>query len=376
MKVHQSNDYLPTLDGWRAIAILMVLVCHGFAMIQGPSGYFPNEFWRAITVKGSLGVQLFFGISGFLICSRLLDEETGGGRIGLKGFYVRRIFRILPPYAVNLIAIWLLAASSLIAMTPREWWASVFFVRNYVPIGLNEGWYTGHFWSLMVEEHFYLLAPGLLVLVPKTRRLGFFLGICAAISLWRTFDFRTQWSSMFLGPGQTFTGRSDVTIDTLFWGAAGALAVREYREFFVRLAHRAWLTPALISAVILTETVRVPQGGFVQGFLIVSILLSTLLHPQTLVSRALEAGWLRWIGRLSYSLYIWNNLFLIPDHIRPVAPLSYLQYPPVNIICVFAVATLSYYFVEKPMISLGRKLASRWRSKPLTSESVPNMRAS
>lgn len=344
----------------------MVLICHGFAMIQGPLGFFPSEFWRAITVKGSLGVQLFFGISGFLICSRLLDEEKNGGTINLKSFYIRRAFRILPPYLVNLIAIWFLASASLIAMTEREWWSSLFFVRNYVPIEIDTGWYTGHFWSLMVEEHFYLVAPTLLLLIPTSRRLTLFLGICAAISLWRTFEIRNQIFASFLEPNQIFTGRSDIAIDSLFWGAVGALAVRRYESRIISLIRGNWVTPALISVFVVTEMIRLPQGGLIQGLLVVSILVSTILNPNTPIGKFLEIGWLRWIGRMSYSLYIWNNLFLIPDSIIPIAPLSYLQYPPINFVCVFAVATVSYYFIEKPMIALGRRLADRGAKRGAT----------
>src|SRR5258708_16736007 len=98
MKQPVASGYLPTLDGWRAIAILGVIICHGTTAIFGPGGTYVNSRVFDLTRNGALGVDIFFGISGFLICTRLLQEEQKQGRISLKNFYIRRGFRILPPY--------------------------------------------------------------------------------------------------------------------------------------------------------------------------------------------------------------------------------------------------------------------------------------
>jgi len=91
-----SKDYRPTLDGWRAIAILLVMFAHGGSELFYPNGRFVSSTWLSISQHGGFGVDLFFGISGLLICGRLLDENEKTGGISLCSFYIRRVFRILP----------------------------------------------------------------------------------------------------------------------------------------------------------------------------------------------------------------------------------------------------------------------------------------
>lgn len=96
---NRPSNYIPTLDGWRAIAVLMVIGVHGST--------------SPLLKYGGHGVNIFFVISGFLICSRLLDEEDRFGRISLKRFYLRRTFRILPPAFFYILAINLLGVAGL-----------------------------------------------------------------------------------------------------------------------------------------------------------------------------------------------------------------------------------------------------------------------
>ena len=133
------SAYLPTLDGWRAIAVALVVLCH-LAEGQAP--------WR--DASGDLGVSIFFGISGYLICTRLLDEDRSRGRISLRRLYLRRAFRILPPAFAYLTAITLLALLGVFHLSLLEVAAAALFFRNYVP----GNWDSSHFWSLAVEEHF------------------------------------------------------------------------------------------------------------------------------------------------------------------------------------------------------------------------------
>src|SRR6266436_2595980 len=109
-----KTGYLPTLDGWRAIAILAVLLDHATEY----SSLRDHPRVIAFTHTGPNGVSLFFAISGFLICSRLLEEEQFFGSISLKGFYIRRACRILPAAFTYLLVLALLATSALVAVTP------------------------------------------------------------------------------------------------------------------------------------------------------------------------------------------------------------------------------------------------------------------
>ena len=163
------SGYIPTLDGWRAIAILMVLVDHALFF-----GFRASRvaLWPVPPALGLHGVNLFFALSGFLITSRLLEEWRVTGAISLRGFYIRRAFRILPAALLVLAATATLGLVGLIPVSRMEVLGAVFFFRNYLP-GASypdaTGFFTEHYWSLAVEEHFYLAWPALLLLTLRKR---------------------------------------------------------------------------------------------------------------------------------------------------------------------------------------------------------------
>ena len=160
------SGYIPTLDGWRTIAVVSVIAYHDRLHRLGPLSD------SIIHKYGNLGVDLFFAISGLLICSRLLDEEDVNGRISLKGFYIRRVCRIVPPALCFLFCIGLLGAIGTIHTSLGAWLASLLFINNYYSVHIQAvDWslYTNHFWSLSVEEHFYLILPAILYFLPKYR---------------------------------------------------------------------------------------------------------------------------------------------------------------------------------------------------------------
>jgi peptidoglycan/LPS O-acetylase OafA/YrhL len=354
-----SSDYLPTLDGWRAIAILGVMVCHACDAVFHPAGSHPSPLWHGLTRHGALGVDIFFGISGFLICSRLVAEQRRRGRISLPQFYLRRAFRILPPYFTYLAVLAVLAAVGLIVLSSSAWWSCVLFYRNYLP-GTHSD-YTGHFWSLSVEEHFYLLWPGLLLVCGVRRARRLVAGFAVAIALWRVWEFRHGWLPYYL-PGVGFFPRTDIRLDGLLWGCWAALLV-EMPGWRSRLAR--WLTPGtwfgLVVVFLLCVRYQPPLAMLWQAVLIPLMLLGTVLRPDTRVGRLLESSVPRWIGRTSYSLYLWNSLFFVGmEKARPL-PLGPLQQLPWSIACVFACAALSYYLIERPMMYFGHILAARVR---------------
>jgi peptidoglycan/LPS O-acetylase OafA/YrhL len=118
--VQIRSGYLATLDGWRAIAVLFVIFYHDGLRSFGPL----STQW--IQDHGVLGVDIFFGISGLLICSRMLDEESTEGSISLKKFYIRRAFRIFPPALFYLIVLAILGFLGILPVLPKEWFASLF----------------------------------------------------------------------------------------------------------------------------------------------------------------------------------------------------------------------------------------------------------
>ncbi|HXT16800.1 MAG TPA: acyltransferase [Gemmatimonadaceae bacterium] len=347
----KSGRYLPTLDGWRALAIAGVMIAHGTAAVFGPTGSHPWAAAFRATRYGALGVDVFFGISGFLICTRLLEERARFGRVSLAGFYIRRAFRILPPYVAYLAIAAGLGLVGVLPVATREIAACVLFVRNYYLSAQSGGWYTAHFWSLAVEEHFYLLWPALLVFA-RRRALLVAAMLAIAVGLWRVAAFRVAPI-----PGVSFYERTDIRLDALMWGCWTAILVSEHRASLTR-----WLRPRVCALLALAFVVCVrwspPLAMTWQALIVPLVLLGTVLHPRTFVGRMLDTAAMRWIGVLSYSLYLWQQLFLTPLDTRAPA-LGMLQRWPVNIVAVFAAASLSYYLVERPSMAVGRRLAAR-----------------
>jgi peptidoglycan/LPS O-acetylase OafA/YrhL len=346
------SGYLPTLDGWRAIAIAAVLLDHA------ASGFHRQASWHPVLQTGANGVSLFFAISGFLICSRLLEEEQLFGSISLKGFYIRRACRILPAAFAYLLVLALLAAGAVVVVTPLEWWSCILFFRNYLPPAwIRAGWggYTIHYWSLAIEEHFYLLWPALLAFSGRVRARYLAGGLAILVAVWRWWDFHHQWLNRYL-PDLLFPSRTDVRLDGLLLGCLAALVLVEpqWRAWLER-RFNAGVFWALATAYVLFQVVpRRHIYSIWESMLLAALVAGTVLHPAGIVGRLLENPAMKWVGRLSYSLYLWQELFLIPG---ASYPFSLLQRFPLNVGMVFLMAALSYELVERPMIRLGHRLA-------------------
>jgi len=352
LKPKPVKGYLPTIDGWRALAILLVVGAHTSNGIFAPGGTSENELWYSITRYGAYGVDIFFGISGFLICSRLLEEYEAHRKISLKGFYIRRVCRIVPPYALFVLVCAMLGLCGLIALTRVELLTSITFTRNFAHYEeASDAWFTAHLWSLAVEEHFYLLWPGLLVFwSPPKAKVKVFI-VIALLSIWRSISFKYQLMFDF-----GFYHRTDIRLDSLLWGCWFALVARDplWRERFRHyLGGIYWWVACAIFVLLLIFPVPFAMTWI--AIVIPALITGTVLNPDGLPGKVFELAPLRWVGRISYSLYIWQNLFLLPVGVE--AKLGNLQSMPFNVLASFAAATLCYYLIERPMIKLGHKLA-------------------
>src|SRR5262249_9000682 len=155
-------DRIPSLDGFRAISIGLVLFGH----LLGTSGFFLTLDFNKHLAIGELGVRVFFVISGFLITNLLLTEAAATGRIHIGRFYLRRTFRIFPPYYVFILAAALAAMAPWIELNPGDLFSTLTYTSNS---HVTRSWNVCHTWSLAVEEQFYLLWPALLVLLGGRR---------------------------------------------------------------------------------------------------------------------------------------------------------------------------------------------------------------
>lgn len=356
LPINKGMKRIPLLDGWRAVAIALVLVHH---VVQG---FYPTQDSYAgdITRYGAFGVDIFFGLSGLLITRLLLEEWNATGGFQLREFYVRRAFRILPPVFVFL-AVYTAAGLSKSTM---EVISSLLFFRNYVPSSLT-GFGTGHLWSLAIEEHFYLIWPGLLALLGPRRSRHTAAWLALGFGLWRMIE--SQFAAP-LFPEVPAHFRTDLRLDALLWGCLIAFLLdgTEEREKFARQTRLPYWLGAVAIAIWCVRYYS-PLTSVVVALLIPVVLAGTLVHPYWLISRTLSWGPLAWLGRISYSLYLWQELFLTPGW-EPAS--QWWRHWPWNLLASLAAATASYYIVEKPLIRVGRRLAAGL-SKNLLSKNLP-----
>ena len=349
--IKQLPGYLPTLDGWRAVAIIAVIFHHDAVHAVGSF----NTRW--LYEYGSLGVDIFFAISGILICSRLLREEEANGFIHLREFYLRRCLRILPPALVYLFTIALLAKLSIISVSESDWWGAVLFCRNYPNLlgatnGLA-GWYTSHFWSLSLEEQFYLLLPALLVFTPRKYRAWVLGSLALSVAAHRSLALSAR-------PWQQIQFHAGARIDALFVPALFAVfasnaRVRAWLER--RLRYWPWMAVAAFLVV--------PFGkgqGWRETLLVWSlpcIVLGSVLNPGNPLGALLEWRPLRFIGRISYSLYLWQQLFFREHFAHDDHFMVWWQIWPLRLLLTCACALTSYLFLERPLSRKCGKWATR-----------------
>jgi peptidoglycan/LPS O-acetylase OafA/YrhL len=353
----KPSSYIPTLDGWRAVSIGLVIMHHSEVRCNLPV---LGALLQAVSNFGEVGVEVFFAISGLLICSRLLEEESRSGQISVRGFYVRRAFRILPAALFYLLVIAILAAFHVIPLLALDWFGALFFFRNYVmlmeylhhsPLAMH--WYTGHFWSLSMEEHFYLILPAVLVGFKKLR--FWVLGTLAlAVIFWRFVR------AHFLHANYQMTFRTDTHVDALLIPAMIALALYPFlRNGAAKRYIPAWSLPIFVVMEIGLLATRIPFFFTLQAALIPLLILSIVLHPRTIQASILECYPLRWIGRISYSLYLWQQLFFGVNFAGSPPGLRVLRQQPFNLMALVVCATFSYYIVEKPLVRLGHRFTAR-----------------
>jgi peptidoglycan/LPS O-acetylase OafA/YrhL len=366
--VHQQSRYIPTLDGWRALAVIGVILYHG------RQGFFSGSpTLMRIAAHGGIGVDIFFALSGFLICGLLLDEFARTGDLSLRRFYIRRCFRILPPYFAALAGICAASLFASVSLNRSDLVSCLLFYRNYLPLGMDQqgGFYTAHFWTLAVEEHFYLIWPMLLLLAKPKRagRVAFTLAML--VFGWRELQPHLHMLGNVF-PAANVNARTDTRIDALLWGCLAAIYFPAIKRTFERIRFSQLWVPFL-ALVIAMEAKHVPGLKLWQAILLPALLLSTVIQPSSLLSRVLEWQPLRWIGSLSYSLYLWQELFL-PELHSVAAPGVFhnLQRWPWNVLAIMLCAVASRYLLELPMVRFGHRMAA---SAPRLGGRVPTAAA-
>jgi peptidoglycan/LPS O-acetylase OafA/YrhL len=338
-----GKPYFPVLDGLRAISIGLVIFSHSVIYHEQPD----SVVVTAGLHSGNVGVSLFFVISGFIITHLLLREEATRGDIRLGRFYIRRGLRLLPACYLYIMIIYLLGRQGVVHLAPNyDYLASLFYVRNL--IGRTHE--TGHLWSLSLEEQFYLFWPGLLALLPAICRLPGTIALIASVWCWRfylVFANRISDGALYI--------RTDVRIDTILFGCALALMLPPGGSGRIaRLLAGRWMLSVYLFGLVgwLLALQAIPYGrAFATGIMSIFLcgIVNWFLHNHaTGLGQLFSTRPFQFVGRLSYSLYLWQQLFLGPAG----DPIYALRGFPIGLICIVLAALASYFFIERPFLLL------------------------
>ncbi len=340
-----SASYYPSLDGLRTVSIGLVLFAH-----LSDTYPFPKFIKSIITQTGLLGVQIFFVISGFLITSLLLKEQHRTGTISLTHFYLRRAFRILPLVFLYLTVLAAMNVIFRLQVPLRCFAGAALFLAN---ISYFKGsWYTAHFWSLSVEEQYYILFPFLLK--KFTKNIHF---IILFLLLLITFIKEAAYLQIPLLPASKLAD----TIAFLLFQSEGVLigsllAILWFRKRlpigFIKKYSRILLVflPVAILSVY-TNLIRMQSFNSILASLCIALfVMCVLLQTRGFLFVFLNHKIIVLIGRMSFSIYIWQQMFTSPDGMFG----SFSRLPN-NITVITVVTCLSYYFIETRFLKLKRR---------------------
>ena len=383
-----KSRYIPALDGLRTLAVVAVVLYH------------LNLTWAQ---GGLLGVTIFFVLSGYLITRLLLNEIAKTGRIDLKSFWIRRIRRLFPAVVTVVVVTCALCTVfnhvMLTKMRP-DILPSLLFFNNWWQIMQDVSYFNAlgdpspltHFWSLAIEEQFYLIWPPLLLAMvsmhvskPNTRRVVLGLAAVSALAMMVLYNPATDPSrvyygtdtrvfSLLLGAWMAFIPDRDLAparlvrhlgLDRLAGAAKHDKSKSDTAEAATtkpsELA-RFWSSPAsidlmgvvglvgLAAMVALTNgyTAFQYRGGTLLCSILTLMVIAACVQPQGMVARALAAEPLVWIGKRSYSIYLWHYpLLLLMNPVANINDTPWWHYI-LQVLLVVAAAECSYRFIETP----------------------------
>lgn len=345
---------LPSLDGWRAVSIAMVLGAHSMGTAGFPPALAPAFQWLS---SGTIGVRFFFVISGFLITWLLAAERERTGEIDLRAFYRRRCCRILPVYFAYLLVLGVLQLFTAFRLSPSVWLNSFTFTINFV----DAPWPAAHLWSLSVEEQFYLLWPPIVAgCAVATRRFWYVLAVPLLLApLCRTGAYLGIFPSA-LAP--FFSYHSFFChFDALAVGCGFAALLRSPRSILgsAMFACPRWVVFGIAALMIILPhastqlrtggIIAVPLGPTLQASGFALLLVQSVLFPEWRCYRLLNWPVVQAIGVLSYSIYIWQQIFCSGPGEFGWKSAWWTSFPG-WLVPVFCVAWLSYRWIEKPLL--------------------------
>lgn len=357
--MQEPDRRIPSLDGIRAVLLVVVFTAHLLGTRNFPLSRdsIPFDHWAY------LAMRVFFIISGFLITGILINEVNRRGTIDLVRFYLKRTLRIFPAYYTYLAVIALVSWLGVVRLGQGDLLQAFTYTSNYNP---DRAWHVGHTWSLSVEEQFYMLWPLAFLLVGIRRAFWGLIGLVVVIPFWRIALLALPQGAFGLGMLQAGMNHTfETTADVIAVGCLLAIVRTRLWEF--PLYRRLIQSRAIIGVLVFTimvplvpELAERTEGisryviltihqavGLTAVNLCIGVLLDwAMRYPTGQVGRTLNHPWAIKLGVMSYSLYLWQQVFLNRrlDHAITAFPL--------NVILALTCGWLSFRFVELPWLSL------------------------
>ncbi len=344
--------YLAPVDGLRAIAVMAVIAFHAQGLhLDG----------------GFLGVEVFFVVSGYLITSLLMAEHRRTDRVSLRGFWMRRVRRLLPALCalwVGVVTVSATLAPDAFTTTKGDLPGAIFFVSNWSQIVRHHSYFMAvdrpplllHLWSLSIEEQFYVVWPMAFAWLAGRVRAPWLAAGAIALAV-----ASAAWMAFLYDPSRDLSDvyyRTDTRLTGLLCGMALAMIPRlrassplgRWRSMVLDAAGWSSLLVLVWAFVRLNDSAPLLYRG---GFLIVDVataaLIAIAVAPSLAVGRALGAAPLAWIGRRSYGLYLWHwPVFALT---RPDLDIGLHGAPllALRLALTLLLSELCYRFVEGPL---------------------------
>lgn len=345
----QSN-YIPSLDGLRAVSVTLVFLAHA-----GISKLIPGGF----------GVTVFFFLSGYLITTLLIQEYERYQSIAIKEFYLRRLVRLAPPLLVTLACATLLVLFGLARgnLNPGAFFSQIFFYYNYHsliaqqgPLATVEG--LAILWSLAVEEHFYLIYPWIFVaLFTAAGTIRKILVVLALVLIWRAIRLLILGDAPF-----TIYISTDTRIDSILYGCLLALMTTQgmsKKIFQDRLMYPyicAGLVVLAVSFLVRDEVFRSTLRYSLQGFALMPLFYYAIAFPKHWLFRPLNWKPVRRVGQYSYTLYLAHYVIIGALMYNDIFTDNRLAFAGLAATLSLIYSALIFEFCEKPFKPLRQRL--------------------